>query len=159
MNWLKQKRVPLVVAGIAAALVLGLLVWRTINVNTYQSGFHIQITNETDHVIRYLAFGALDPVHEFTDIAPGETIRTHVDSMGGENVTLFARNSDGLEEKTGLMYVMSKNDVHMIEVLIAEGGTEEEALLQVESLDGSLIMPWWIRRLYAYRTTELPLYL
>ena len=77
--------------------------------------------------------------------------------MGGERVILFIKNADGSEEKIPLMYVMSSRDVHIIEILATDSKTSGETVLQIKSLDGSLVLPWWLRRLYAYRVTEIPL--
>lgn len=153
---MKQKKRTFIILGIFI-LLIGLIFWRTISINTYHRGFNIQIENQSTTTIPYIAFGALDPVHTFTDIAPGSNINTHVDSMGGERVILFIEHADGSEEKIPLMYVMSRRDVHIIKILATDSKTSGETVLQIKSLDGSLVLPWWIRRLYAYHVTEIPL--
>ena len=153
---MKKKRRTLIILGILIFLI-GLISWRTISINTYYRGFNIQIENQSTTTISYIAFGALNPVHAFTDIAPGSNINTHVNSMGGERVVLFIKNADGSEEKIPLMYVMSSRDVHIIEILATDGKIPGKTILQIKNLDGSLVVPWWIRRLYAYRVTEIPL--
>ncbi|MDD4844086.1 MAG: hypothetical protein PHU31_07120 [Anaerotignum sp.] len=135
-------------------IVIFLFMLRTISMTKYEKGFNINIYNQTESTIPYIAFGALEPTHEFFDLEGKKTIKTHVNSMNGERVIVFFKEGENYIEEA-IMYVMTKEDVHVINVYITDSSMANLKNVRIESLDGSSILPWWIRILYAYRTTEL----
>lgn len=135
-------------------IVIFLFMLRTISMAKYKKGFNINIYNQTENTIPYIAFGALEPTHEFFNLEGKKTIKTHMNSMNGERVIVFFKEGKNYIEEA-IMYVMTKEDVHVVNVYITDSSMTNLKNVRIESLDGSSVLPWWIRNLYAYRTSEL----